>query len=321
MREKFLKNEKGQTIIFIALLLPVLLGIAGLIIDVGNLYIQRAKLRNAADVIALAAAKELPNSAYAFSKGYEYAQLNNISSEELQLITPYNGDANKISVEIKRDVPTYFMKIFGFSSISVSAKSTGANVNSGFNLLPLAVPDTALPYCILWGPSQQCNDIPPSGGGTLGAQYKGLVNMGDCVESAEITPDDCTPFTPATNYGNKPKNIEGWVNNGCNCQIAIGNDLSLYNGDIGQNMGGPLKNRCFAQSLSDENGAYGIFTVLVYNKVIGGNKINISGYAVYKVYCNNISASSAPGTFIKYVNPDQLDNIVPEGIPSPCLWE
>jgi hypothetical protein len=315
------KKESGQILLLIAILLPVLLGVGGLVIDVGNLYIQRSKLRNAADAIALAAAKELPNTNNATGIAYYYANLNNISNSELNITTPYNGDSNKILIEIVRNSPTYFMKIFGFSTVSVYARAVGANANSGFNLIPIAVPDTALPNCIIWGPSNQCNDIPPSGGGTLGSQYKGLVDLGSCDETAEITQDDCVPFTAATNYGNKPKNIEGWVGNGCNCRIGIGNDIPLYNGDLGSNMGTPLKNRCFAQGFSDETGSYGLFTVLVYNRVIGGSKINISGYAVYRVYCNNISSSSASGTFISYVKNDQLDNIVPEGIPTPCLWE
>ena len=46
----------------VALLLGVLLGFAALVVDVGMMYTEKAKLQNAADAAALAGAQNLPNA-------------------------------------------------------------------------------------------------------------------------------------------------------------------------------------------------------------------------------------------------------------------
>ena len=54
-----LHSDSGQTLIWFALSLVVLLGIAALAIDVGRLYGERRRMQNAADAAALAGAHEL----------------------------------------------------------------------------------------------------------------------------------------------------------------------------------------------------------------------------------------------------------------------
>jgi Flp pilus assembly protein TadG len=55
----FLVDQEGAIGIVIALLLPVLLGFAGLSIDIGHLYVVNAQLKTAADAGALAGARGL----------------------------------------------------------------------------------------------------------------------------------------------------------------------------------------------------------------------------------------------------------------------
>lgn len=54
-----LKEQEGAVIVLIAVLLIVFLGVAALAIDVGNLYVVRNELQNAADAGALAGARQL----------------------------------------------------------------------------------------------------------------------------------------------------------------------------------------------------------------------------------------------------------------------
>ena len=54
-----LHSDSGQALIWFALSLVVLLGIAALAIDVGRLYGERRRMQNAADAAALAGAHEL----------------------------------------------------------------------------------------------------------------------------------------------------------------------------------------------------------------------------------------------------------------------
>ena len=53
----FLVDQDGAIAIVIAILLPVLLGFAGLAIDIGHLYVVESQLKNAADAGALAGAR------------------------------------------------------------------------------------------------------------------------------------------------------------------------------------------------------------------------------------------------------------------------
>src|ERR1700723_2537979 len=52
---RILKDERGQTLPFVALLMTALLGMAGLVTDVGHAYVVRGTLQNSANAAALAA--------------------------------------------------------------------------------------------------------------------------------------------------------------------------------------------------------------------------------------------------------------------------
>ena len=53
------KRQKGTVAIIAALSLPILIGFAGLALDVGRLYVEKTELQNATDACALAASREL----------------------------------------------------------------------------------------------------------------------------------------------------------------------------------------------------------------------------------------------------------------------
>ena len=54
-----LRSDSGQTLVWLALGMFVLLGIAALAVDVGKLYGERRQMQNAADAAALAGADEM----------------------------------------------------------------------------------------------------------------------------------------------------------------------------------------------------------------------------------------------------------------------
>ena len=56
-----IKREQGSIVVLTAVLLPVFLGFMGIGIDVGNLYMHKARLQNVADAAALAGAREFVN--------------------------------------------------------------------------------------------------------------------------------------------------------------------------------------------------------------------------------------------------------------------
>ena len=72
--------QSGAVAIIVALSLPVLIGMAGLALDLGKLYVTKTELQNAADACALAAAVELDGTVSQFtlaeSRGIAVGKLN-----------------------------------------------------------------------------------------------------------------------------------------------------------------------------------------------------------------------------------------------------
>ncbi|MES2500740.1 MAG: pilus assembly protein TadG-related protein [Pseudomonadota bacterium] len=62
------RSNRGSIIIFVVLMMPILLGIMGIAIDMGRLFVVKSELQNAADACALAAAYELDGTASQFTR-------------------------------------------------------------------------------------------------------------------------------------------------------------------------------------------------------------------------------------------------------------
>jgi Flp pilus assembly protein TadG len=71
---KPLGRQRGAVAIFIALTIAVMLGFAGLALDLGRLYVNKSELQSAADACALAASRELTCDVSAGPCGASYLQ-------------------------------------------------------------------------------------------------------------------------------------------------------------------------------------------------------------------------------------------------------
>src|SRR5436189_2160652 len=63
----FTRNESGQTLPLLVLFMVSLIGVCGLVVDIGGWYLQKQQVQAAADAGALAGASQLP-------AGWSYAQ-------------------------------------------------------------------------------------------------------------------------------------------------------------------------------------------------------------------------------------------------------
>jgi Flp pilus assembly protein TadG len=70
-------QEHGQVLPLTALMLAVLIGFAGLVVDVGRAYVAQRQLQTAVDAAALVAAQNLPKAGVAQSEAVSYSGLNN----------------------------------------------------------------------------------------------------------------------------------------------------------------------------------------------------------------------------------------------------
>lgn len=68
-----LDNQAGQTLVWWALLIPLMLGVGGIVVDVGYAYICYRQLQTSTDAAALAAASGLPSATTAVTYGTNFS--------------------------------------------------------------------------------------------------------------------------------------------------------------------------------------------------------------------------------------------------------
>lgn len=135
-------RQKGQILVFTAVLLPLLIAACGFTVDFGNMYMHKSKLQNAADAAAIA-------GGYAFRDNKEnidsHPKADNASKDSAKSnLTKLDGIGQHYQarmdkdgviyyrVELSESVPVYFLRLFGVGdSTTVSADSIASIVNLG----------------------------------------------------------------------------------------------------------------------------------------------------------------------------------------------
>lgn len=96
-------RQRGAVAIIVALALPLLIGMAGLALDLGKLFITKTELQNAADACALSAARELNGTAAQFTAaetaGRNVGQANRAYFQTDAVVLPVN-DAVRFSTAL-----------------------------------------------------------------------------------------------------------------------------------------------------------------------------------------------------------------------------
>jgi Putative Flp pilus-assembly TadE/G-like len=137
---RLLGREEGQSLIVVALALPMLLGMAALVLDGANLLVNKRAIQNAADAAALATAQDLKSpgcgDACLAAEAGHYSGRNGGSSSlhkcgsstDVNCYTwPYKGDAGLVEVRLSKSVPTFFAKAVGIKGTwSVAARAVGS---------------------------------------------------------------------------------------------------------------------------------------------------------------------------------------------------
>lgn len=119
------RKETGQSAVLFALILVVLVGAAALVIDYGLPALTAAKLQNAADSSALAAASKLSskNAAEIKTEAVTYASENGFS-DPANVDVKIEGNYTKVTVTINKRVDYSFAKILGSSGIDLKRRAS-----------------------------------------------------------------------------------------------------------------------------------------------------------------------------------------------------
>lgn len=122
-----LHSERAQALPIFALLIIVFLGMVGLAVDAGRLYVARAELMRALDSAALAGVIELPNTSAAQARASAYMDDN---QPDATLTFPA-ASQNQFRVKGKRNVEFFFMSVLGFDNMDIEASAA-----AGFGTVP-----------------------------------------------------------------------------------------------------------------------------------------------------------------------------------------
>lgn len=142
-----LRHEAGQTVVLFAVLLPLFLGVGAIAVDVGYWYVVKKTAQDAADAAALAAARELPDSAAAEVKVAEYVKAN-MPDASAEVEFPYTPgdeisagisdggepDYTKIEVTVTHPAGTFFGRAFGVFDLTVSRRAVAERLGGSGNL-------------------------------------------------------------------------------------------------------------------------------------------------------------------------------------------
>jgi Putative Flp pilus-assembly TadE/G-like len=150
--QTILKDERGQMLPLVAVMLVVLLGMAGFVIDAGRAYVGYRQLQASTDASALAATQYMPNTTTATAAAVLYGGAtggkNAVTSiKNVGMVSGYplykcltvtvnlacltstggaTGGANVVVVKQTGTVNTTFGALIGFKTFTVTATATAA---------------------------------------------------------------------------------------------------------------------------------------------------------------------------------------------------
>jgi Flp pilus assembly protein TadG len=202
----------GQTLPVVILFLVVLCGLAGLVIDLGDGYLQKRSTQNVADAAALAGASSIPTGTW------QTAAMQNAATNDQpgDLVSASMPEADTVTVTVTRSSPTYILGLFGVHSISVTSAATAtveALSQVSGHVAPYAV--TAASYA--------------NGAGTTLFDQNGPGAYGtiDLPASDNTTGGSCTGDTNLGTPPNIKSELSGQLATG---QLMIGGCLSVKSG-------------------------------------------------------------------------------------------
>ncbi len=138
MKKWYDKEQKGQTLVILALSLTVLMLMAGLAVDIGMAYNDHRDMQNAADAAALEGARLLckgKTQAEIFAASTAIGTQNGATTVTTTLPT-----ADSVRAVAATDADTFFFRIAGVHSVPVSAAATAECACAGAigNAWPIA---------------------------------------------------------------------------------------------------------------------------------------------------------------------------------------
>jgi Flp pilus assembly protein TadG len=209
-------DERGVTLVIMALMMFLILGMSALVVDYGMIKAAKAEAQRAVDAAALAGASAFQISdpavdkvALADERARELAlkhAVRNVSITDPEIVDTVDVAARTVKVDwFRGDLPLWFANIFGSSTMGLHATATARASESGYAkcLKPVALPD-------MW--KNLTNTVAGKGKSTLteDANANGVWDYVDANSNGVLDPGEMEPWTfngddvydsPTTGYG------------------------------------------------------------------------------------------------------------------------
>lgn len=215
-------KQTGAVAIIVALSIVVLVGFAGLVLDLGRLYVNKSELQTAADACALAAAAELTCDT-GVSGACTTSYLQNAENAGVTTAARNRRDFQGDAVSISRDDVKFYTALAQTIPLDQDSNylslSGGADTTSKFAMCTARTTGIAPWFMGLLG--QGPSDVSATAVATLAPSqsFCSALPVGICRKSASSCPDGSTPvFGYCTNDW-----IESAFNSGGNGDSLTGN--------------------------------------------------------------------------------------------------
>ncbi|MDQ2840159.1 MAG: pilus assembly protein TadG-related protein [Acidobacteriota bacterium] len=291
-------SESGQAVLLMVVLCTtVLLGFAGLAADVGTLFQAKRLVQTVADSAAIAGASQLLYSGVT-SAARTDANLNGMTNgangatvavNNPPLSGPHAGNPSYVEIIASQSSPTFFMKIFRFNSVTVSARAVATLRPGQGCIVTLGTSGTDIsangvvtaPDCDISANSTSSNAMDVTGSSaTITASSIGVVGG----FNGSITPTPTTGVAPVNDplgYLNPPSGTScpGGLTYAGTATVSPG--LYCSGISIGSN-----------QNVTFSSGIY----LLSGNGLSIGDNSTVTGTGVTLYFFGNSSTISAPST-------------------------
>ncbi|HRJ40412.1 MAG: hypothetical protein KJZ86_24100 [Caldilineaceae bacterium] len=211
------RGEEGQSLAIIALSMMLFVGLLGLVIDYGHATLINRKMQVAADLAALAGARELAADSDGDTIVSRIQQVLTQNGADAQSSVSVVSDGDRVTVTAQQNVETIFASILGIDSIEVksSAQALVGVAASSLGLMPFAVEDG------LWDPGELVSLWGQSNGaGNFGwvrwtGQSLGVSNLRYNIDSPERSDDlvigDWVSGNPGVSFRAVQPNLNRWI--------------------------------------------------------------------------------------------------------------
>lgn len=288
---KRLIRDEGQVTVLTAIFLVALLGLTGIVLDVGSWFRQQRVSQATVDAAALAGAQSLPASpGQATSDATTFANKNGgVAGASITVTTKYIPN-DTITVSQAGPADGFFSQVFGISTVTVRAHASAISEvpTAVFGVAPIVV---SIDHQMLSGPGCPCFNVPttiPLGkDGAPGAF--GMIDL-----------DNATGNTGTST-------LADWITNGYDHYLPLGD----YNSDPGAKF-----NSSQVQDALD--GRYGTDLLFPVYDSLDGNGHNaqyhIIAWASFHLTLSQSSGNS--GTLSGWFDQVIWQGVVPQNGPS-----